>query len=84
MGAGRGQKGGGGETGTVNGRRRRHAARGAGTSGGGWQVVDTGDVQVGGASHQERKWVAGVNERDMKMKGCGWGGGRKEGVKNYP
>ena len=34
---------------------------------------------VGGASHQEKRWGAGVNKRDLTMNGCVWGGGRKEG-----
>ena len=43
--------------------RRRHVVRGAGTSVRGWQVAGTGDAQVGGASHQERRWVAGEKIR---------------------
>ena len=42
----------GGHTVTVNGDRRRHVARGAYTSGGVWQVVDVGNVQVSGASRK--------------------------------
>ena len=39
--------------------RCRHAARDTGTSNGEWRVADAGDVEVVGASHQERSWVAG-------------------------
>ena len=35
----------------VNRDRRRHTARGAGKSGGGWRVAGTVDVHVDGASH---------------------------------
>ena len=42
------------------------------------------DVQVGGALHRKRRWGAGVNERALKMNGCRWGGGRKEGETNGP
>ena len=45
-----------------NSSRLRHAARGAGISGVGWRAAaGAGDVQVGGASHQERRWGAGGN-----------------------
>ena len=44
-----------------NDSRCRHAARGVGTSGGGWRAVGVGDVQMGGASHRERRWGAGEN-----------------------
>ena len=58
LGAGRGPQR-GERTGTGNGDRRRHAGRGAGTSGRGWQVAGAGDAQVGGVFHQERRWGAG-------------------------
>ena len=45
--------------------RRRHAARGADTSGGGWRVAVVGDFQVVGASLRERIWRAGENERGL-------------------
>ena len=35
-------------TSTGNSGRRRHAAQGVETSGGGWKVAGVGDVQVGG------------------------------------
>ena len=53
----------------VNGGRRRHTERGAGTSGGGWRVAGAGDVQVGGVSHQERRWGAG-EEREGSEDEC--------------
>ena len=68
----------GGHTVTGNIDRRRHAAQGAGTSGGGCQVAGAGDVQGGGALHRERRWVAGEKERALAMNVYGWGGGRKE------
>ena len=37
---------------TGNGGRRRHTARGARSSSGGWQVKGVGYFQVGGALHQ--------------------------------
>ena len=37
----------------------RHVEWGAETSGGGCQVADVVNVQVGGASLRERKWGAG-------------------------
>ena len=43
-------------------------------------MAGAGDVQVGGALHQERRWGAGANERALKMNSCGRGGGRKEGT----
>ena len=52
---------------TVNGGRCRHAAGEAETSGGGWQVVGAGDVQVGGALCRERRWVLGATHREMDM-----------------
>ena len=65
-----------------NSSRRRHAARGSGTSGGGWRV------------RAASSWAAlctgrggGVRvkiERASKRNGYGWGGGRKEGEKNDP
>ena len=81
--AGRGRKR-GERTSTVNGGRSRHAERGAGTSGGGWRVAGAGNVQMVSALHRERRCGAGVNERSLTMKVCGWGGGRKEGGKNNP
>ena len=33
----------------------RNAVRGAGTSGGGWQVANADNVQVGGASHWQMR-----------------------------
>ena len=53
--------------------------QGAGTSGGGWRAAVVGAVQVGGASHRERRWGTGEIERFLKRNGYGWGGGRKEG-----
>ena len=38
-----------------HGNRRRHAAMGADTSGRGWRVEGTGDVQVGGTLQQEKR-----------------------------
>ena len=52
-----------GRTDTGNGDRRRHAARGAETSGGGWRVAGVGNVQVEGVPRWERRWGAGVTER---------------------
>ena len=37
----------------------RHGYQGRAAEAGRWQVVGEGDVQVGGASHQERRWGAG-------------------------
>ena len=55
---------------TVNSARRSHAAQGAETSHVGWRVAGVGDVQVVGASHQERRWGEVSNrERDMTMNG---------------
>ena len=45
-------------------------------------MVGAGDVQVGGALHRDRRWIAGVNERALMMNGCGRGGSRKEGETN--
>ena len=50
-----------GGTVTGNGSSSRHAARGTETSDGGWRVAGVGDVQVGGASHWERRWGEGAN-----------------------
>ena len=47
---------------TRNGGRCRHVARDAGTSDGEWRVAGAGNVQVGGASHQERRWRAGETQ----------------------
>ena len=47
-----------------NGSRHRHAARGTGARRGGWQAAGVGDVQVGGASHWERRWGAGARDMD--------------------
>ena len=44
-----------------NSSRRKHAAQGTGTSGGGWRETSEGGFQVGGASHQERRWGEGEN-----------------------
>ena len=38
-------------------------------------MVGAGKVQVGGASHQESRWVMGVNERGLTINSCRWGGG---------
>ena len=57
LGAGQGKRG--GRTVMGNDSRRRHAVLGAGMSGAGWQVAGVGDVQVGGASHGERRWGGG-------------------------
>ena len=51
-------------TGTAG--RRRHAPRGAETSGGGRRVAGAGDVQVGGDLRRERMWGAGENERGLR------------------
>ena len=45
------------------------------TSGGGWQVVSVGDVQVEGVPLRERRWGDGSTERCcnddlMMMEGC--------------
>ena len=45
--------------------RCRHAARGADTSVGGWQVAGVGKVQVGNVTHQDRRWGVGVTEREV-------------------
>ena len=55
--------GNGGEKVSGKDTRRRHAARGAETSGGRWQVTGVGDIHVDDAPHQERRWGAGVKER---------------------
>ena len=47
-------------------------------------MEDVGNVQVGGASHRERRWEAGLNKRSLTMNVCGWGGGSKEGETNNP
>ena len=39
----------------------RRVTRGAGMSGGVWRASGAGGGQVGGASHQERRWGAGEN-----------------------
>ena len=41
-------------------------------------VADAVDSQLGGASHQERRWGAGEKERTSATNGYIWGGGRKE------
>ena len=69
---------------TGNGGRHMHVVQGAGTCGRGWRVEGTGDVQVGGASHWEKRWGVGENERDSSMNGYGWGGGWKERKTNDP
>ena len=53
----------GGANGSGRRGRRRHVVRGAGTSGGGWRVVGTGDVQVDVVMFRERRWGAGMTER---------------------
>ena len=59
-----------GHTVTVHVGRRMHMAWGAETSGRGWRVAGAGDVQVGGALHQERRWRVGANiERDTMIIG---------------
>ena len=68
----------GGENGRGHSSRRRHAARGAETSGGSWQVEGVGDVQVYGAPRCERGWRAGVTERCCDNKWPLMGGGRIE------
>ena len=40
---------------------RRHAARGAHMSSGGWCVAGVRHIQVGGASRWERSWGTGAN-----------------------
>ena len=76
---------GGGCTVTGNGDRRRHAARGAYTSGGGWQVAGAGNVQVGGTSRKERMWKSGTNrERGSTMNCCWWEGVGWRKDKNNP
>ena len=46
-----------------HGGRIRHATRGADTSGGGWKVTGTVNVQVDGVPRMERRWEAVVTER---------------------
>ena len=41
-------------------------------------MAGASDIQLGGASHLEKRWGAGEKERYLKMNGYGWGGGRKE------
>ena len=57
--------------------RNRHAERDAGMIDGGWQLEGVGYVQVGRASHRERRWGAGVNERALTMNSCRWGMGKR-------
>ena len=47
-------------------------------SGAGWQGAGAGKKQLVGASQRERRWEEDVNERALKMNGCGWGGGVKK------
>ena len=47
--------GNGGENGRGKGIRCRHAARGAETRGGSWQMEGVGDAQVDGAPRRERR-----------------------------
>ena len=54
---------------TGNSGRCKHAARGAGMSGGVCQVVGAGVVQVGSDSCRERMWRADENERYSTMNG---------------
>ena len=63
LGLGQGQQR-GGHTVTGNGGRHRHATQGTETTSGGWWVAGAGDVQVGGASLQERNRVAGATQRE--------------------
>ena len=51
----------GGHTVMVNGDRRRHLSWGADMISGGWRVAGEGDIQVGGALRQERRWGAVEN-----------------------
>ena len=44
-----------------NDSRRRHPERSAGKSGRGWGAAAADDVQVGSASHRERRWGTGEN-----------------------
>ena len=46
-----------------NGSRRRRAALGAETVGGGWRVAVAGNVQVVDDLRWERRWEADANER---------------------
>ena len=43
----------------LHGKRRHTQARGAGTSGGDWQVVGAGDIHMGGALQLEKSLGAG-------------------------
>ena len=45
--------------------RSMHVARDAETSSGGWRVESVGKVQVVGVPYWDRRWVAGVTEREM-------------------
>ena len=64
LGAGQGRQR-GDHTITGNGGRCRHTTWGAGKSGGGWWMAGAGNVQVGGASHQERMWGAGEEQEGL-------------------
>ena len=66
---------GGGER-TRNNGRCRHVARGAETSGRGWQVAGVDDVRVDGVPRWDRRWVAGEIERCHGNKRLLVGGGR--------
>ena len=46
-----------------NSGRRRHAAQGAESSGGGCLVVGGDDVQLDGILHQDRRWVEVTRKR---------------------
>ena len=59
----------GGRTDAVNTVRRRHMARGAETSGGGWRVVGVGYGQVENAQLRERRWGAGAHIDVTTMNG---------------
>ena len=52
----------GGRKDSGNGGRRKHAARAAELSGGGWQVEGVDNVQVDGVLRQERRWGAGAKD----------------------
>ena len=47
--------------------RCRHTVQGAETSGGVWQVTGAVNVQVGGASCPERRWVVDATQRARTM-----------------
>ena len=53
----------GGRTDKGHGRKSRHAAQGAETSGGGWQVAGGDKVQLDDDPHREMMWRAGEREQ---------------------